>query len=112
MIDLKNEHAIGLHEAAKLYPSFRQGKATHISTILRHISKGTRLPSGAIIKLEGARLGGRWITTLEAVQRFMERLTGAALGESKAAEAPIVQTSARRQRDLARTDRELDAARI
>src|SRR5438552_3149705 len=78
MIDLASEQRIGLHEAAKLYPSFRNGRPTHISTPLRHITKGTKLPSGEIVRLEGARLGGRWITSIEAVQRFMERLTAGA----------------------------------
>jgi hypothetical protein len=113
MIDLKSETAIGLHKAAALYPSFREGKPTHISTPLRHITKGTKLPSGEIVRLEGARLGGRWITTVEAVQRFVEKLTQAALGEEQN-EPPTVRPShsARRQRELERVDGELDEAGI
>ncbi len=35
MIDLMNEKRIGLREAAKLTPSYREGKPTHVSTIHR-----------------------------------------------------------------------------
>src|SRR3954469_20565528 len=107
MIDLKTERTIGLHEAAKLYPSFRQGKATHISTPLRHITRGAKLASGEVVRLEGARLGGRWITSLEALERFMARLTGAALGEPESAGAPAIRTSTRRRREIAQADAEL-----
>jgi hypothetical protein len=112
MINLRSETVIGLREATKFYPSFRQGKATHISTPLRHITKGTKLSSGEIVHLEGARLGGRWITSVEAVQRFVERLTRTALGGTPPPELPTAQISARRQRELAQTDRELNKAKI
>jgi hypothetical protein len=112
MIDLKTERGIGLQEAVKLYPPFREGTPTHISTPLRHITKGIELPSGEVVRLEGARLGGRWITTVEAVQRFVERLTAATLGEYMPAEPSTVRPSARRQRELDRVDRELDKAGI
>jgi hypothetical protein len=32
-------------------------------------------PSGDLVKLEACRLGGRWMTSREALQRFSERLT-------------------------------------
>jgi hypothetical protein len=112
MIDLVNEQRIGLHEGAKLYPSFRNGRPTHISTLLRHITKGVRLANGEIVRLEGARLGGRWITSREAVQRFMERLTARALGESCAGDPAAIRTTAKRLREIERVERECRAARI
>jgi hypothetical protein len=112
MIDLATEQRIGLHDAAKLYPSFRNGRPTHISTVLRHITKGTRLPNGEVVRLEGARLGGRWITSVEAVQRFMERLTAGALGDAPNASALAVRTSPQRRRELERVERELTKAGI
>src|SRR5262249_1574261 len=100
MIDLTTERLTGLHEAARLYPPFRVGRPTHISTVLRHITRGVRLATGTRIKLEGMRLGGRWVTSVEAVQRFSDRLTAAALGKDTQPEAPSVRMSARRQREM------------
>jgi hypothetical protein len=110
MIDITTEQAIGLRDAARLYPSFRRDRPTHISTVLRHITRGTRLPCGETVRLEGARLGGRWVTTREAVQRYVERLTASALGDDSSASAPTIRTTSRRRRELERVDRELAQA--
>jgi Protein of unknown function (DUF1580) len=110
MIDLATEQRIGLNETAKLYPSSRKGRPTHISTPLRHITKGVRLANGVVVRLEGARLGGRWITSVEAVQRFMERLTAGALGDHSKADASSVRTTQQRRRELDRVDQELARA--
>jgi hypothetical protein len=84
MIDLVSERRIGLHEAAKIPPSFREGKPTHVSTVLRWITKGVKLANGEVVRLEGARCGGRWTTSVEAVARFMERLTAGTLATRRA----------------------------
>jgi hypothetical protein len=75
MIDLSTESPISLNEAARSVPPSRSAKRTHLSTILRWILKGAKAPSGEIVKLEALRLGGKWITTREALQRFAEALT-------------------------------------
>jgi hypothetical protein len=75
MIDLKTEVPISLAQATRFYPQYRRGKPPHESMVLRHILKGSRAPDGSVVRLEGLRLGGRWITTAEAIQRFAERLT-------------------------------------
>jgi hypothetical protein len=80
-----------------------------VSTILRWISRGIRLASGEIVRLEGARRGGRWITSVEALQRFTEKLTAGALGDS-ATHAPAITTAQHRRRELDRVDRELSEA--
>jgi hypothetical protein len=49
--------------------------------------------------------------TAEALEEFLDKLTSAALGDSKPAEAPT-RRSARRQRELAEVDRALDRAGI
>ncbi len=76
MIDLQNETILPLLQAAKRIPSNRNGKATHVSTVLRWIQKGVKG-----VRLEATRLGGRWLTSAEAVQRFADRLTAAQSGE-------------------------------
>jgi hypothetical protein len=110
MFDLTTERPIGLREAAKIPPSFRQDTPTHISTVLRWITKGVKLANGEVVRLEGARLGGRWTTTIEAVERFMQRLTTGALGDVPSANTPPARTTRQRRRELERVDRELDAA--
>jgi Protein of unknown function (DUF1580) len=112
MIDLVNEQRIGLREGTKFYPSFREGRPTHISTLVRHITKGIRLANGNVVRLEGARLGGRWITSVEAVQRFMERLTAGALGDASSDSILPISTTKQRRRQLDRADRALDRAKI
>jgi hypothetical protein len=110
MIDLVNERRIGLHEAAKIPPSFREGKPTHVSTVLRWITKGVKLSNGEVVRLEGARCGGRWTTSVEAVARFMERLTAGTLGDAPSAITPQARTTRQRRRELERVDRRLDEA--
>lgn len=70
MIDLSTETLISLAEAARLRPSGRKGRPTHISTIHRWISHGT-----AGVRLESIRLGGARFTSREALQRFGDKLT-------------------------------------
>src|SRR5208282_374235 len=75
MIDVSTEKLITLPEAARAIPPARGGKKTSISTILRWITCGTKAPSGLLVRLEGCRIGERWMTSFEAIQRFAERLT-------------------------------------
>jgi hypothetical protein len=74
-IDLTIERGLSLSEAAKLVPSSRRGKATHVSRLVRWISQGVKDGRGGVVRLEALRLGGQWVTSAEAIQRFAERLT-------------------------------------
>lgn len=47
---------------------------------------GTRSASGTLIKLEAARVGGRWLTSRAAIERFLAALTDSS-------PTPIPQTS-------------------
>jgi hypothetical protein len=75
VIDFTVEEAITLAAAARLVPPARSGKRCHLSTILRWIVKGAKAPDGSTIRLEGARVGGRWLTSLVALRRFSQHLT-------------------------------------
>jgi hypothetical protein len=46
-----------------------------LSTLLRWIGKGARAHSGEVVRLEAIRLGSRWHTSQEALQRFAAALT-------------------------------------
>src|SRR4051812_10333093 len=80
MIDLRN--AIGLHEASKHTGSFRGGKPTCTATMTRWILRGVVAPDGTRVRLDAVRLGGKWLTSLDALQRFAERQTPAIDGDS------------------------------
>ena len=66
MLDLTKEPVLPLAAATKLVPPARNGKKTHLSTLLRWILKGCRGPDGALVKLEAGRIGNRWMTSREA----------------------------------------------
>jgi len=68
-IDLSKETVLTLNQATKALPPVRRGKKLHISTLYRWASKGI---SG--VRLETLRLGGTTVTSLEAIQRFGDRL--------------------------------------
>jgi Protein of unknown function (DUF1580) len=104
MIDLTAEKPIPLAAAATLIPPARNGKKTHLSTILRWILRGSKAPDGTLVKLEAVRLGGRWLTSREALQRFSAKLT-----PSTDAEAPAPpRTPAMQSRASSRAAAELE----
>ena len=64
-----------LSEATRRFPSFRNGRPVHTATTTRWIVTGVRLRNGAILKLRANRLPGRWVTTDEWIDEFVEALT-------------------------------------
>jgi hypothetical protein len=75
MIDMTQETLISPTEVPKSLPPGRNGRPTHVSTVFRWMLRGVRLPSGAVVRLEAIRMGGRWLTSKEALQRFAEAQT-------------------------------------
>jgi hypothetical protein len=65
---MNGERLIGLGEAARLL-------SAHVNSIRRWITSGGVAPSGAKVKLEAVRVGGRWKTSEAAIQRFVAALT-------------------------------------
>ena len=104
MFDLTTEALIPLAAAARLVPPGRNGKRCHLSTILRWIMTGAKAPDGTVVKLEGLRIGGRWTTSRQAMQRFAERLTPRLDGPAPAG----ARTPARRGRASEQAAVELD----
>jgi hypothetical protein len=103
VLDLTAEMALPLAEACRIVPPARSGKKTHLSTILRWILRGAKSPTGELVKLEALRIGNRWVTSREALQRFAERLTPR-LDERT---ATALRTPTQRQRAADRAAREL-----
>jgi hypothetical protein len=90
MIDLSAETPISLAQAARLLPPGRNGRPVTLGCVLRWILRGAKAPDGHRVHLEAVRLGGRWLTSKEGLQRFAEALTPT-LGGSTTASTPLVQ---------------------
>jgi Protein of unknown function (DUF1580) len=72
---LTSETLLSLTQAARRLPPGRRGRPVSISCVLRWLLDGVPGPDGRRIRLEAVRLGGRWVTSAEAIQRFAEALT-------------------------------------
>jgi len=101
MIDLRK--AQGLHHWAKVLAPGRNGAPVSVSTLVRWILNGLIAPDGSRVYLEATRLGHRWLTDEDAIQKFAERLTPIS-GASCSRQSPAARRHAdeRADRDLAR----------
>jgi hypothetical protein len=98
-IDLATEKVINLREAAALLGRGRNGRPMHISTLVRAITRGS--PDG--VRLEALKAGRRWLTTTEAVQRWLE----AATPRSERGGTGIDRSPSGRRRAAAQEEKEL-----
>lgn len=97
MIDLSTENVFPINEAPKHIPS-----RPSIASVWRWCLYGC-----GGIKLESILMGGRRLTSSEAIQRFADARTSQADGTP----APA-RTSRQRQRDIDRAERNLSEAGI
>ncbi|OAI40492.1 hypothetical protein AYO40_00735 [Planctomycetaceae bacterium SCGC AG-212-D15] len=103
--EIADGQGMSLKDIAKLLPSSRAGKPAHFSSILRWVVNGVKVPGVGRVKLEAARLGGKWVTTKAALMRFMAAQTPN-LEELK--QLPKIRTPAQRQRAAEEAGRRLD----
>lgn len=73
-IDLRNEQLLTLTQAARMLPPSRRGRPVSLSCVYRWILDGVKTPHGRV-RLEAIRAGGRWLSSAEALQRFVEAQT-------------------------------------
>jgi hypothetical protein len=108
MPDIKAEILAGsglsLTQAARRFPPFRAGRPINPSTVFRWIVDGVRTSGGARVRLEGIRLGGRWLTSEQALARFIDAQTSAQLAPAPSRAA----TPRERQRAAERAGENLD----
>jgi hypothetical protein len=102
MIDVTTETLISLIDAARLLPPGRRGRPVTLSCLLRWVLTGVRTPSG-VVRLDAMRLGGRWLTSREALQRFAEKQTPNLTEQASPAPRP----PAARERAVQRAEHEL-----
>jgi len=100
-----DEGPIGMSAAAKLYGTFRNGKAPHPSTPTRHATHGVRLADGSVVRLAAVRVSGRLVTSRERVVEFIA-------SQQRACEPPPIQTPAARLCADAEARKILDSAGI
>jgi hypothetical protein len=102
-----------LTKAARRFSPTRQNRPVTLSCLFRWITRGVKGPDGERVKLEAARLAGRWITTPGAIKRFISAQTPPTetLDDFDSA-AGRKRTTARRERDCLRADRKLAEAGI
>lgn len=95
-----------LNEIAKRAPSGRGAGASRSarhSTVLRWVSRGVFV-RGVRVKLEAVRVGGQWLTSLEAYARFLAAC-------NPRGEEPARPTMTERLRQAKEADRLLEAQR-
>lgn len=97
-----SEKLVSLSQAAARLPGTRPDRPVHPSTILRWILRGCRGADGRRVRLEGARLGTRWATSVEALGRFVASLT------PTPSPTPMPRSPAARARASAAASAELD----
>jgi hypothetical protein len=89
-----------------------EGKPLHFTSVYRAMKLGRLAADGTRFFLEHLRNGGRLITSVEAVERYMARLNGIDLNAVETVEEEPARRVKRRERELAAVDRALDAAGI
>ena len=102
---LMDEQIVTFTEAAKLLPKMN-GKRPHASSIWRWARKGVQG-----VRLESRRIGGRFVTSIEALERFTEKLAAIDLPDTPAPPAKLPTASAR-QRAIENAEAECAAAGI
>src|SRR5438105_865260 len=106
MFDITTETTLSLANACALLPRGRNGSRPHLSTLIRWITSGVRTSDGARVCLEAVRLGSKWVTSREALVRFVEKLTPALTQPEERARTP--RSPASRERASKRAERMLD----
>lgn len=95
-IDLSTEAVVTLTEAPQHLPRRRKGKRPAVSTMFRWAQRGVRG-----VRLETIQVGGTKCTSLEALQRFCDRLSNPDSPQPH-------RTVARRRRAAEAAERELE----
>lgn len=89
MINLAVEQPISLRAATGL-PQFKiDGRKPHRSTIIRYARRGARSATGQRVKLETVKAPAGFMTTAEAVERFLANLNSPAITSENYASDPV-----------------------
>jgi hypothetical protein len=100
---IAQETLLSLAQVAKRLPPNRNDRPVSLSCVLRWILSGVRTPRGRV-RVEGIRLGGRWLTSVEALERFIAAQTP----DLSQPPAPLPRSPAARRRASERAAAELE----
>ena len=103
---LHDEQVLTFSQAAKTLPHLN-GKRPHTSTLWRWARKGI----GGVF-LETRRLGGRFVTSAEAIERFSKALAEIPLEPHDAPRLTRTATDTQRTRSIERAEHTLEGAGI
>ena len=95
--EIQDGQGQALSATGRQFPAHRGKGTVDPSTVFRWVTKGTRAADGRVVKLEAGRVGGRWLTSRDAVARFVSALTAAASPDAPPA-PPAVRTSTARRK--------------
>ncbi|MCE9566599.1 MAG: DUF1580 domain-containing protein [Planctomycetes bacterium] len=70
-----SETGITVSELASRIPGTGLGSRINTCTVTRWIMRGVLGPDGNRVCLEAAKIGGKWVTSLEAYERFVAATT-------------------------------------
>lgn len=73
--EVSQGHGIYLAAACNRFPPHRQGRPVTLGCLVRWICDGVKAVDGQRVKLGAVRLAGRWITSPQAIQRFVAAQT-------------------------------------
>lgn len=104
MPSILSETLLTLHDAARLLPSNRAGKRVNFATVWRWVLKGVNTLEGNRVRLEAVRVGGRWLTSREALDRFAASLTPS----TDTATTNPIRAPSRRRRDISAATKRLN----
>lgn len=107
LLPLNGEKLISLSTVGEMFPGHRGNAHINASTVFRWVNRGVRLPNGDRLRLEAVKVGVRWLSSAEAVSRFVRALTagGTLIDEASVRiESPAARTQAARV-----ASRELDS---
>jgi hypothetical protein len=69
-INILSETVVSYHDVISIILPSRDGKRVHVGTLHRWRTRGLRG-----VHLHSVKLGGRWHTSVQALQRFFDSLT-------------------------------------
>jgi hypothetical protein len=102
--EIEAGYAETLSRAARRVPRTRQDRPVTLGCLLRWVLDGVAGPHGKRVRLEAARLAGKWVTTPGAIRRFVAAQTPCFDGEP----SPTVRSPASRTRASERAAMELE----
>ena len=79
-------------------PGHRANARLHLSTLIRWVVTGVKVPDGSRLRLRAVRAGSRWLTTDEWFAEYLDALTAAhAVVPTQPTRSPAVRNAATAQ---------------